>query len=269
MLNLFASDVDGKTILERLPNIVPINEAQVVRAFLLENGLSPSPDLATRTVREVVSHLTDNFLCINTWELCGGRQLDLHGAGGQGDIHLEKVQLIERQLHQAKEMGIAAQQNTIKLENELADLDGANADAPASVATSTGSGEIYMFEQCTSKVAMATQETLVRRPEAEEDSAAANQQVAMAEISEGTPPSPSPSTAATVPVELDTWLMEAGLDKFADAIKDYGYETMPALQVASEQDIVEMCADADVGMKKPMQKLMLVKWRELKELVES
>eukprot|EP01043_Picozoa_sp_COSAG02_P074838 COSAG02_NODE_15162_length_1198_cov_1.003640_1_plen_237_part_00 len=80
MLNFFALDANGKTILQRLPDFVPINEAQVVQKFLLEHGLTPSPELSTRTVREVVALLTDKFLCVHTWELCGDGQLDVHGA---------------------------------------------------------------------------------------------------------------------------------------------------------------------------------------------
>ena len=206
MLNFSASDANGKTTLQRLPDIVPVNEAQVVHAFLLENGLTPSPELATRTVREVVTLLTHKFLCVNTWELCGDGQVDLHGA---------------------------------------------NAEALASAATGTGSGEIYMFEQCTSHVATATQATLERRPDATEGSTA---------IPEGTPPSPS---LAAVDEDVDAWLVGAGLGKYVDAIKEYGYDTMTALRVASKVDIVEMCEDADVNMKKPHRKVMLVKWQEL------
>ena len=214
MLDFSASDANGKTTLQRLPDIVPVNEAQVVHAFLLENGLTPSPELATRTVREVVTLLTDKFLCVNTWDLCGDGQVDLHGA---------------------------------------------KAEALASAATGTGSGEIYMFEQCTSHVATATQATLERRPDAPEGSTAISQEAPTA-IPEGTPPSPS---LAAVDEDVDAWLVGAGLGKYVDAIKEYGYDTMTALRVASEEDIVEMCEDADVKMKKPHRKLMLVKWQEL------
>ena len=79
MLDFSAVDANGKTILQRLPDIVPLNEAQVVQKFLLEHGLAPSPELSTRTVREVVTLLTSKFLCIHMWELCGTGQLDLHG----------------------------------------------------------------------------------------------------------------------------------------------------------------------------------------------
>ena len=213
MLDFSASDANGKTTIQRLPDIVPVNEAQVVHAFLLENGLTPSPQLATRTVREVVTLLTRKFLCVNMWELCGDGQLGLHGT---------KV------------------------------------EALASAATGTGSGEIYMFEQCTSHVAKATQATLERRPDAAEGSTAISHEAPTA-IPEGTPPSPS----TAVDDNVDTWLVGAGLGKYVDAIKEYGYDTMAALRVASEEDIVEMCDDADVKMKRPHRKLMIVKWQEL------
>ena len=80
------------------------------------------------------------------------------------------------------------------------DLHGAKAEALASAATDTGSGEIYMFEQCTSHVATATQATLERLPETIDGSAATTQEAA-AGIPEGTPPS-SPSTAAAAPDRL-------------------------------------------------------------------
>merc|ERR1711871_141827 len=79
MLDFSARDANGKTVLQRLPDIVPLNEAQVVQKFLLEHGLAPSPELSTRTVREVVTLLKSKFLCVHMWELCGMGQLDLHG----------------------------------------------------------------------------------------------------------------------------------------------------------------------------------------------
>ena len=48
-------------------------------------------------------------------------------------------------------------------------------------------------------------------------------------------------------------------------IKGYGYDSIAALRVASEDDIQEMTEDVDIGMKKPHRKLMLAKWHELSE----
>jgi hypothetical protein len=217
MLSFSALDANGKTILQRLPDIVPINEAQVVRKFLLENGLAPSPELSTRTVREVVALLTEKFLCVHTWELCGDGQIDMHGA---------------------------------------------DVGPPGStLATHSASGEIYMFEQCTLRVAKATKETLARRPEVVEGSATTSQEPTTT-IPEGTPPSPASPVAARAD-DVDAWLEGAGLGKYADAIKEYGYDTIAALQVATEEDIVEMSEDSDVGMKKPHRRLLVWKWHEL------
>jgi hypothetical protein len=176
MLDFSASDANGKTTIQRLPDIVPVNEAQVVHAFLLENGLTPSPQLATRTVREVVTLLTRKFLCVNMWELCGDGQLGLHGT---------KV------------------------------------EALASAATGTGSGESYMFEQCTSHVAKATQATLARRPDAAEGSTAISHEAPTA-IPEGLPPNAVAATSSASEwneSQLVGWLRgEMGLDAVADAV---------------------------------------------------
>ena len=66
-------------------------------------------------------------------------------------------------------------------------------------------------------------------------------------------------------MDVDAWLVAAKLSKYTEAIKDYGYDSIEALCVASEDEIREMTEDADIGMKKPHRKLMLMKWRELSE----
>jgi hypothetical protein len=53
------------------------------------------------------------------------------------------------------------------------------------------------------------------------------------------------------------------LSRYAKPIKDYGYDSIGALRAASEDGIGEMTVYADIGMKKPHRKLMLMKWREL------
>ena len=220
MLNFFALDANGKTILQRLPDFVPINEAQVVHKFLLEHGLTPSPELSTRTVREVVALLTDKFLCVHTWELCGDGQLDVHGAKASA--------------------------------------------AHSGVATKSASGEIYMFEQCSLQVAKATTETLARRPEAVEGSAATSQEPATTtpnatKTEEGIPP----EVVAQSHPDVDSWLIAAKLEKYCVAIKEYGYDSFEALREATEDEIKEMTVDPDVNMKKPHQKLMLKAWQNL------
>ncbi len=220
MLSFSALDANGKTILQRLPDIVPINEAQVVRKFLLENGLAPSPELSTRTVREVVALLTEKFLCVHTWELCGDGQIDMHGA---------------------------------------------DVGPPGStLATHSASGEIYMFEQCTLRVAKATKETLARRPEVVEGSATTSQEPATTtpnatKTEEGIPP----EVVAQSHPDVDSWLIAAKLEKYCVAIKEYGYDSFEALREATEDEIKEMAADPDVNMKKPHQKLMLKAWQNL------
>jgi hypothetical protein len=81
-------------------------------------------------------------------------------------------------------------------------------------------------------------------------------------VPEGTPPSLASPVAARAD-DVDAWLEEAGLGKYADAIKEYGYDTIAALQFATEEDIVEMSEDSDVGMKKPHRRLLVGKWHEL------
>eukprot|EP01043_Picozoa_sp_COSAG02_P025990 COSAG02_NODE_1481_length_12389_cov_15.643857_17_plen_235_part_00 len=81
-------------------------------------------------------------------------------------------------------------------------------------------------------------------------------------VPEGTPPSLASPVAARAD-DVDAWLEGAGLGKYADAIKEYGYDTIAALQFATEEDIVEMSEDSDVGMKKPHRRLLVGKWHEL------
>lgn len=75
--------------------------------------------------------------------------------------------------------------------------------------------------------------------------------------------SSSNEDATAAVADVDMWLVEAGLSRYTDAIKDYGYDTMQMLKVASEEQINEMCADADMGMKKPHRQAFLVAWRAL------
>jgi len=76
--------------------------------------------------------------------------------------------------------------------------------------------------------------------------------VAVAQFEEGVPP-----------VDLDSWLKQAKLEKYTSAIKEYGYDSMDALLAASTEEIDEMTKDPDVKMKKPHQKLMLTQWKKL------
>jgi hypothetical protein len=83
MLDLFESrDAEGRTAIERLPAVVPTQEVAVVEKFLLDQHIQPTAQLATRTVRETVELLTQQFLSVRMWDLCNAQQVtvDVHGA---------------------------------------------------------------------------------------------------------------------------------------------------------------------------------------------
>ena len=71
---------------------------------------------------------------------------------------------------------------------------------------------------------------------------------------------PEPTSA---PQDIDSWLAAANLEKYCEAIKEYGYDSFAALRGATEADIKEMMVDPDIKMKKPQQRLMLTAWHEL------
>jgi hypothetical protein len=68
---------------------------------------------------------------------------------------------------------------------------------------------------------------------------------------------------AAAPQDIDSWLAAVKLERYCEAIKEYGYDSFEALRGATEADIKDMMADPDVNMKKPHQKLMLKAWQEL------
>eukprot|EP01045_Picozoa_sp_COSAG04_P013492 COSAG04_NODE_960_length_9157_cov_6.389269_5_plen_71_part_00 len=63
--------------------------------------------------------------------------------------------------------------------------------------------------------------------------------------------------------DLESWLDAIELLQYVETIKEYGYNSLEVLRVATEEDIVEMTEDADVKMKKPHRRLFVVKWKEL------
>ena len=63
--------------------------------------------------------------------------------------------------------------------------------------------------------------------------------------------------------DLDSWLDAIELLQYVEAIKEYGYNNLEVLRVATEEDIIEMTEDADVKMKKPHRRLFVAKWKEL------
>ena len=132
MRNLFADrDDTGRNAFERLPSTVPTAEVAEVTAFLAQQGLTPSDELGTRTIRETVELLAQKFLAIHAWELCGDESLDLHGA---------RLALSEP--------------------DPEPDADESQADTQ---------GDMYTYEQCAAQLAGAVQETLKRRPEEADD----------------------------------------------------------------------------------------------------
>lgn len=83
MLDLFQTrDVDGRTAIERLPTVVPVQEVAVVEKFLRNHSVQPTAELATRTVRQTVEALTQQFLAVRMWDLCNQQQdtIDVHSA---------------------------------------------------------------------------------------------------------------------------------------------------------------------------------------------
>ena len=82
---------------------------------------------------------------------------------------------------------------------------------------------------------------------------------------EGVPPDTAaqPEPAAAPPQDIDNWIAAAKLQKYCEAIKEYGYDSFEALCEATEDEIKDMMADPDINMKKPHQKLMLKAWQEL------
>ena len=80
---------------------------------------------------------------------------------------------------------------------------------------------------------------------------------------EGSDAGSAPSSAPSDVDELDRWLAQVGLARYAPQIKKCGYERMKALLVAEEKDIVEMSEDAEVKMKTPHKRLLVAEWKEL------
>jgi hypothetical protein len=77
---------------------------------------------------------------------------------------------------------------------------------------------------------------------------------------------PEPAAAAEEfePPPLDAWLAKIGMSRYSAQIKEYGYDQLKTLLVATEDDIAEMTKDADTQMKKPHRRLFLAEWRVLK-----
>ena len=63
--------------------------------------------------------------------------------------------------------------------------------------------------------------------------------------------------------ELEAWLTQADLARYAPQIRRYGYHTLQVLLAAAEADIVEMTEHPEVRMKKPHRRLFIAKWKGL------
>jgi len=61
-------------------------------------------------------------------------------------------------------------------------------------------------------------------------------------------------------VSIDDWLQQISLQAYVPTIKEYGYDSMYALDVASEENIKEMMEDPAVAMKKPHRVLIIKAW---------
>ena len=65
------------------------------------------------------------------------------------------------------------------------------------------------------------------------------------------------------------WLRKISLDKYSDKVVDFGYDSMDALLVANEKDVIEMTEDASIAMKNPHKTLFVKAWKEMQEMQEE
>ena len=61
---------------------------------------------------------------------------------------------------------------------------------------------------------------------------------------------------------IEEWLRGISLQQYTGAIKEYGYDSLEALDAALEADLEEMAADPAVGIKKPHRRLLIVEWKK-------
>jgi len=78
--------------------------------------------------------------------------------------------------------------------------------------------------------------------------------------------SPRPATRqAALPQDISTvedWLNSISLQQYAGAIKEYGYDSLKALDAALQADLEEMTNDPAVDMKKPHRRLLIEQWQK-------
>ena len=59
---------------------------------------------------------------------------------------------------------------------------------------------------------------------------------------------------------IEDWLKSISLQQYAEAVGDYGYDSLLALDAASEEDLQEMMEAVD--MKKPHRRLLMEQWKK-------
>jgi len=69
---------------------------------------------------------------------------------------------------------------------------------------------------------------------------------------------PPPQDISTV----EDWLRSINLQRYTTVIKDYGYDSLAALDTALEEHIEEMINDPAVDMKKPHRHLFMDRWKK-------
>jgi hypothetical protein len=66
---------------------------------------------------------------------------------------------------------------------------------------------------------------------------------------------------------IEEWLRAISLQQYTAAMKEYGYDSLEALDAALEADLEEMAADPTVGMKKPHRCLLITEWKKRSQKV--
>ena len=71
--------------------------------------------------------------------------------------------------------------------------------------------------------------------------------------------------SAALPQDISTvedWLRSISLQQYAEAIKEYGYDSLKALDAALLADLEEVTNDPAVAMKKPHRRLLIEEWQK-------
>ena len=76
---------------------------------------------------------------------------------------------------------------------------------------------------------------------------------------------PVTMASAALPQDMSTvkdWLRSISLQQYSEAIKEYGYDSLKALDAALQADLEEMTNDPAVAMKKPHRRLLIEQWQQ-------